>query len=61
MLEGEVVDRVGAPAWVQDEARQHRIEGYSGELYPRSTKDLPVVLDVVTRLGHRGIGEYRSN
>ena len=47
---------MGAAARIEHEAREHRVVGHAGELDPGAAQDLPVVLDVVARLGHRRIG-----
>ena len=60
VLEAEVVDRVGAAAGIEHEAREHRVVGDAGQLDPGAAQHLPVVLDVVAGLGDRGIGEQRA-
>ena len=55
MLEAQGIHCVGAPAGIEHEARQHRVVGHTGQFDAGLPKHLPVDLDVVPGLGHRGI------
>ncbi len=60
MLEAQRVDGVGAAPGIEHEAGEHRVVGHARQLDPGPPQHLPVVLDVVPRLGHRGIAQQRG-
>jgi hypothetical protein len=57
VLEAEGVDGVRAAAGIEHEAREHRVIADAAELDAGAAENLPVVLDVVARLRHRGVAE----
>ena len=56
-LPGEIVESVGTTPGIEDEAGERRVVGDASELHARPPQHDPVVLDVVSRLGDRGVGE----
>ena len=57
MLETERIDGVGPASGLEDEARQHRVVGDAAKLHSRRAQHLPVVLDIVSGLGHSRVLE----
>ena len=57
-LETQHIEAMRAATWIQDIARQHRVEVQSGELNAQAAKQQQVELRVVPSLAHRGILEH---